>query len=128
MITPAFIQKLKNTPAISALVADRISPNIIKPGTAYPAIYVFSDRMEKQGCFDPNGAKEGTVEIGVFAKTYSEAYGLMQEIRTTLDDFTGVINNVGIMIMGGKEIADQYDEEGETHVKIIEYEAIAEPK
>jgi len=128
MITPAFIERLLATSEITDLVGNRIKPNVIKSGTPYPAIYVFSDRMEKQGCFDPRGAKEGVVEIGVYAKSYSEAYDVMQAIRLSLDDFTGIINNVGIMIMGGKEAADQYNEDDDIHLKIIEYEAVAEPK
>lgn len=128
MITKAFIEKLLATPALTALVGDRIKPNVIKPGTPYPAIYVFSDRMEKQGCYDSEGAKEGVIEIGVYGKSYGEAYDVMQAIRASLDDFTGIIDNVGILIMSGREVADQYDEQGEIHLKVIEYDAIAEPK
>lgn len=128
MITAAFIQKLLATTEVTMLVGNRISPNIIKPGTEYPAIYVFSDRMEKQACYDSKGAKEGVVEIGIYAKSYPEAYDIMQAVRNSLDDFTGIINDVGILIMSGREVADQYEVEGENHVKIIEYDAIAEPK
>jgi hypothetical protein len=38
------------------------------------------------------------------------------------------VSNVGIMIMRGEEVADQYDADSESHIKVIEYEAIAEPK
>lgn len=128
MITKAFIQKLLNTPGVTNLVDDRIEPNVIKDGTRYPAMYVFADRMTHQGCYDPMGAKTGIVEIGLFTKTYTEAYELMKAVRAALDDFTGIVSNVGIMIMRGEEVADRYDEDSETHIKVIEYEAVAEPK
>lgn len=128
MITEAFIDKLSSEPAVTALVGQRIYPNIIKSGAPLPAVYVFSDRMSKQGCYDSEGSKTGMVEIGVFAKNYLDAYDAMKVIREALDDFTGIVNNVGIAIMRGEETTDQYDEEKNTHIKVIEYEAIAQPR
>lgn len=128
MITAAFIQKLLSSSVVTDLVGDRINPNVIKPESEFPAIYVFSDRMEKQACYDSEGAREGVVEIGVYAKTYPSAHNIMQAIRQSLDDFTGIVGNVGIMIMRGKETPDQFDEDGAMHIKIIEYDAVAEPK
>lgn len=128
MITGAFIQKLLSSTAVTALVGDRIKPNVIKPDTPLPAVYVFSDRMEKLSCYTHGGTRTGAVEIGVYSKSYEQSYAVMQAIRATLDEFSGVLNNVGISIMSGKEVSDQYDEESETHIKVIEYEAIAEPK
>jgi hypothetical protein len=128
MITKAFIQKLLATTSVTNLVGDRIEPNIIKPKTDLPALYVFTDRMTNQGCYDPMGARTGIVEIGLYAKSYTQAYEVMKAVRIALDDFTGVVNSVGIMIMRGEEVADRYDEDSDTHIKVIEYEAIAEPK
>ncbi|MCE7038991.1 DUF3168 domain-containing protein [Dyadobacter sp. CY312] len=128
MITTAIIQKLVATPELTAIVGDRINPNIIKANSAFPAIYVFCDRMEKQGCYDAAGVKEGVVEIGVFAKSYNEARLIIQAIRTALDDFTGIVNNVGLLMMRGKEVSDEYDEKKELHIKVIEFDAVAEPK
>jgi hypothetical protein len=128
MITEAFIDKLLSETTVNAVLDGRIYPNIIKSDSTLPAVYVFSDRMSKQGCYDSEGSKTGMVEIGVFAKTYTEAYDVMKAIRESLDDFTGIVNNVGIAIMRGEETTDQYDEEKKTHIKVIEYEAIAQPK
>lgn len=128
MITGAFIQKLLSSTAVTALVGNRIQPNVIKPNTPLPAIYVFSDRMEKLACFNPGGTRTGAVEIGVHSKSYEQSYAVMQAIRAALDEFSGVVNNVAIVITSGNEITDQYDELGETHIKVIEYTAIAEPK
>ncbi|WP_162242732.1 hypothetical protein [Dyadobacter sp. Leaf189] len=113
---------------MNSLVEDRVQPNIIKAGTHYPAVYVFTDRMTKLGCYGPGETRMGIVEIGVFAESYGQAYNLMKAIREALDDFSGIVNNVGITIMRGEEVADQFDEKSETHIKVIEYEAIAEPK
>ncbi len=128
MITTAIINRLLATSGVTSIVSTRIQPNIIKPGTPYPAIYVFSDRMNKLECFNPGGTRMGIIEIGVYTKSYPESHDLMQAIRASLDDFKGVIDNLGIDISRGQETADQYDEESETHIKVIEYEAIAEPR
>lgn len=128
MITEAFIDKLSLEPSVTSLVGRRIYPNIIKTEAELPAVYVFSDRMSKQGCYDAEGSKTGMVEIGVFAKDYTNACDVMKAIREVLDDFAGIVNNVGIAIMRGEETTDQYDEEKTTHIKVIEYEAIAQPR
>ena len=71
---------------------------------------------------------EGVVEIGIRASDYTQARNIMKAVRTALDDFTGIVNNVGIMIMRGEETIDEYDETSETHMKVINYQAVAEPK
>ena len=128
MITTAIIQKLVATTAVTDLVGNRVNPNVIKPNSVFPAIYVFCDRMELQDCYDASGTKQGVVEIGVFAKSYNEARLIMQAIRNALDNYTGIINNVGLLMMRGKEVSDEFDETKELHIKVIEFEAVAEPK
>lgn len=128
MITTAFIQKLLATSGVTAHVGNRIQPNVIKAETPLPAMYVFSDQMTKQACYNPSGTMEGTVEIGIRALDYSQARNIMLAVRNALDDFTGIVNNVGIMVMRGEETVDEYNEESETHMKVINYQAVAEPK
>lgn len=128
MITKAFLDKLHSTQAVTQLVGNRIQPNFIKKGTKLPAVYVLTDRMEKQGCYDSQGSQTGIIEIGVHAEQYSKAVEVVEVIRDTLDDFSGVLNNVGIVIMRGQVLGDDSDEDTDAHIKIIEYEAIAEPK
>ena len=128
MITTAIIKRLLDSPTVVSLVGDRINPNVIKSNSEYPAMYVFTDRMEKQACYDAAGVKQGVIEIGVFSKTYSNARDIIQSIRNSLDDYTGVANNIGLLVMRGKEVSDEYDEVKELHIKVIEFEAIAEEK
>ncbi|SDE82657.1 Protein of unknown function [Dyadobacter soli] len=128
MITKAFLDLLHTTPEVSQLVDGRIQPNFIKKGTALPAVYVLSDRMEKQGCYDSQGTHTGILEIGIHAETYEEAQDVVDAIRNTLDEFSGTVSNVGIVIMNGQVLGDNSDEDTEVHIKVVEYEAIAEPK
>jgi hypothetical protein len=128
MITEALITKLITTDSVTDLVEDRIYPNIVKTDSDLPAVYVFSDRMSKQGCYDSQGSKTGMVEIGVLAETYEDAYDIMKAIRDELDDFSGIIDTIGIAILRGDETTDQYDVEKKTHIKVIEYEAIAQQR
>ncbi|QRQ99715.1 tail completion protein gp17 [Dyadobacter sandarakinus] len=126
MISTAVIQKLISTPGINSLVAKRVFPNIIKADAVYPAVYVFSDQMRLINCFQPGTTRSGKIEIGVYAPSYTEAQAIMKAIRDTLDGFEGTVNSVAISIGRGEETTDQYDEETLSHVKTIEYEAIAE--
>lgn len=128
MITKAFLDLLHTTPEVYQLVGGRIQPNFIKKGTALPAVYVLSDRMEKLGCYDPQGTHTGILEIGVHAESYVDAQNIVDQIRDALDEFTGTVSNVGIKIMNGQVLGDNSDEDTEVHIKIIEYEAIAESK
>lgn len=128
MITEALITKLLSADSVTDLVDDRIYPNIVKANSDLPAVYVFSDRMSKQGCYDSQGSKTGMVEIGVLAETYEDAYDIMKAIRDELDEFSGIVNSIGIAILRGDETTDQYDEDKKTHIKVIEYEAIAQPR
>ncbi|MCE7071991.1 hypothetical protein LZG74_16870 [Dyadobacter sp. CY327] len=126
MITESIIQLLVQNQQLALRVGDRIEPNVIKPDSFFPAVYVSSYRMQKMPCDNGNGVMTGTIEIGVYSTSYAEAAEIMYLIRTTLDDFSGFINGVGISILNGEQTADDYDEEGARNIQVIEYEAFAQ--
>ncbi|MCF0074479.1 hypothetical protein LZD49_28600 [Dyadobacter sp. CY261] len=128
MITRAFIQKLLATSYVTALVGTRVYPNVIKEDAKLPAVYVFADGMEDEACYDPQSTKNGSVEIGVLANSYQEVSNAMAAIRLALDKFQGVVSNVGIVIMSGREVTDGYDEKLKAHIKVVEYSAMAEQR
>ncbi|MBO9614205.1 MAG: DUF3168 domain-containing protein [Dyadobacter sp.] len=128
MITRAFIQKLLATSFVTSLVGTRIYPNVIKENATLPAVYVFADGMEDQGCYDPESTKNGSVEIGVYANSYADASNVMSAIRMALDKFSGVISGVGIVIMSAQEVADGFDDKQKAHIKVVEYSALAEAR
>lgn len=126
MIVKAIINLLKNNSGISTLVADRIEPNIIKQEATYPAIYVSSDRMSKLNCRVDSGIRSGVLEVGVYADSYKQTHDIIEAVRSVLDDFEGTSAGVGICIQRGVDTGDKYDDQEKKHVKIIEYDAIAQ--
>lgn len=132
MIGAVIIAKLLTSLPLRNLVGVRIRPNVIKVKDQTPAIYVLDYQMEKLNCDADSGVWNGIVEIGIHSKDYNLATKAMREIRSILDNFSGVEDNfgvpVGITILNGQETADDYDEISEAHIKVIEYEAYAQEK
>ena len=126
MIVKAIINLLKNDSGIIALVSDRIEPNIIKQDAIYPSIYVSSDRMQKLNCRVDSGIRTGVLEVGVYADSYKQTHDIIEAIRAVLDDYEGTSAGVGISIQRGVDTGDKYDDQDKKHVKIIEYDAIAQ--
>lgn len=126
MITKAVISLLLTNSALSAIVGNRIYPNTIKNGSAYPALYVSTDSMEKIGCDDASGNYSGKIEIVVFASSYEHAHNAIKVIRKQLDDYSGVVEAVGLSILSGIEVPDDWENEKEHHIKSIEYDAFAQ--
>jgi hypothetical protein len=126
MITSSIIKLLLGNTQLSAIVGTRIRPNVIKADETFPAMYVSSYRMQKMGCDNGNGVMTGIIEIGVHALEYGKCAEVMRLVRTTLDDFSGFVGNVGISILQGEQTADDYDETGTHNIQVIEYEAYAQ--
>lgn len=125
MITKAVISLLLTNTALQAIVGTRIYPNIIKNGSAYPALYVSTDSMEELPCDDPDGNYSGKIEIVVFAESYERAHTAIKTIRQQLDNFSGSSAGVSISILSGAEVPDDWENEKEHHIKSIEYDAFA---
>ncbi|MDR6805569.1 hypothetical protein J2Y45_002122 [Dyadobacter sp. BE34] len=125
MIEEAIIELLLTIPGVTGIVGQRIYPNIIKEGTQLPAMYVAANRMSKMNCDNPMGIKTGVVEIGVHGAEYWHCSDTIMEMRKVLDDYAGKVSNVGLTFNSGEEVADGWDDDLDTHVKIIEYEGYA---
>jgi|GEM_PF-7016251 len=128
MITTAIIALLRESTELNAIVGARIRPNVIKANEVFPAMYVSSSRMARMGCDDSTGIKTGVVEIGIHAEKYEQCVSAMTAIRAKLDDFSGVKDGVGITILNGEELPDEFSENAERSIKIIEFEAYAQIK
>lgn len=126
MITKAIIQLLLTSSGVTTLVGDRIEPNVLKQDGEYPAVYVSTDAMSKPQCRTDVGVRIGTIEIGVYGDTYAVVKQVIKAITEKLDDFDGIINGVGINIGRGKDTGDKFDVQEKKHVKILEYEAVAQ--
>lgn len=137
MIGEAVIQLLFADTALSALVAKRIRPNVVKTDdlkTGGAAISVLDYRMEKMDCDSSSGVYNGVIEISVYSTDYKLAVNVIKAVRRIMDDYSGFITLVsgegivGITISRGEGTPDDYDESGTTHIKGIEYEAYAQIK
>ncbi|MCE6992101.1 DUF3168 domain-containing protein [Dyadobacter sp. CY323] len=128
MIEKAIIQLLRQSLALTAIVGNRIYPNIIKAGATYPAVYVAANQMEKLECDNHSGVKSGTVEIGIWSDDYQVCYDCIEAIRDKLDEYSGIINSVGITFLRGEEAPDGYDEDLKMNLKAIDFKAFAQIK
>jgi hypothetical protein len=126
MITKAIIQLLMESPQVTALVGDRVEPNILKEDQEYPAIYVSTDAMSKPQCRTDIGVRIGTIEIGVYGNTYAVVKQVVAALTKKLDDFQGSVSGVGINVGRGRDTGDKFDPQVKMHVKIIEYDAVAQ--
>lgn len=124
MIEIAIIKLLLQNTALTAIVGDRIYPNISK-SPKFPVVYVAANRMERMPCDNDYGVKTGVIEIGVMGGDYIKCLNAISAIRQQLDDLSAKIGNVGISILKGQEAPDGYDDETEVHLKTIEYQAFA---
>lgn len=127
MIANAVITLLLNSP-VTTYVDDRIEPNILKQEMIYPAIYVSSDRMAKLNVRTPEAVYTGVIEVGVYSQGYGEIGAIVKAIQDALDDFDGIVGEVGLRVMRGNDTGDKFDPQVEKHVKIIEFEAVAQVK
>lgn len=127
MIEKAIIQLLLQSLTLKGIVEDRIYPNIIKK-PVYPAVFVAANRMNKADCDRDMGLKIGVVEVGVMGGDYLKCLNAIIAIREKLDEFSGMVGNVGITFLSGEEVPDGYDEETEVHLKSIEFQAYARIK
>lgn len=126
MITKAVVNILLNNATVASLVGTRVYANVIPQNSTYPCIYVAANNLSKFTCYGPTSSYEGNIEIGVYAKNYGQPASILNAIRNVLDDFDGVNSGVSIAIEKGMEQPDAYDQDAETHVKMIEYQAFAE--
>lgn len=126
MITKSVIQLLLANTSLTAIVGQRIRPNVIKPDETFPAMWVSSYQMQNMPCDNSNGVYSGTIEIGIEALEYGKCVDVMNLVRATLNNYSGKVGNVGISFMTGMETADDYDETGTRSIKVIEIEAYAQ--
>lgn len=128
MIAKAVIQLLLAHAELISIVGKRIRPNVIKTTETFPAMYVSSYRMEKLDCDDSSGIYSGVIEIGIFSDKYDQCSQIMSLVRNVLDEYSGLVDNVGITIHRGEEAPDDFDEAVTYHIKVIEYQAYAQIK
>ncbi len=102
---------------VAALVGTRISPNIIRQGTAMPAVTYQQISGQRDHTLDgASGFVEGRFQVNCWAKTYAETRELADAVRDALDDYsTGTIQAIHLedegdipTLMGGVDKIRRY--------------------
>jgi len=121
-IEEALYSRLKTDTPITALVSNRIYPNILPQNVAYPAISymrVTGPRIHSHS--GSSGLAHPLFQVDQWATTYSGVKDLAEKVRLRLQGFSGTVVTVvinGILFVGDR---DSYDDEVEVFRVISEY-------
>ena len=102
---------LANDSDVSALVSNRIFPNVAKNGTTFP--FIIYDVESESPIQDKDGVStldEDFVMVSCYCKTYSEASDLARKIRTALDRKSGSYGGVDIQSIQYNGYNDTFDD------------------
>ena len=96
-IAPAIYQILRNTAAITTIVADRIYPDILPQEEPYPALVHYTEAKDRLAY---TGGTVDTykinLQIDIYFEVYANGKSLAESIRGALDKYTGTIGGVNI--------------------------------
>ncbi len=99
MIGKAIFSRLSSTTAITALVDDRIFPESIFSGEAFPqSAYTITEAKPDRTFTGASGLVDSTVDIFIVAKDYAGAASLTDAVATALDNQAGTWG--GIKVQG----------------------------
>lgn len=102
---------LKNDFYVSALVSNRIFPNVAKNSTTFP--FIIYDVESESPTQDKDGVStldEDFVMVSCYCKTYSEASDLARKIRTALDRKSGSYGGLDIQSIQYNGYNDTFDD------------------
>lgn len=86
MIGRSIYEILSSSPAITALVGNRIGPIKSEQAANFPCLYYATDNIAPIRCRRSGGQYEGTVEISMLARTPAEIDQLTGVVRLILDN------------------------------------------
>lgn len=108
--------------AVSALVGNRVYPQIAAQGAAFPFIvYVLQDTSPSDTKSGVSTLDEVRYDIVVASETYAEASDITNKIRTALDRYTGTVSGVVIDSIQFIDLDVDNDPATETYVTSSEY-------
>ena len=108
--------------AVSALVGNRIYPQIAAQGAAFPFIvYVLQDTSPSDTKSGVSTLDEVRYDIVVASESYAEASDLTNKVRTALDRYTGTVSGVVIDSIQFIDLDVDNDPATETYVTSSEY-------
>ncbi|CCH54484.1 hypothetical protein BN8_03659 [Fibrisoma limi BUZ 3] len=117
---------LINTPAVAALIGDRMKAIKFAQAEDLPALMYSTDNLQPLACRNGGGVYYGTLELSLLAKRYAEIEQLLTVIRLVLDNFSGVVDGWSLSIEAGIEGPDDEDIELQAYYKRIDFFITAE--
>lgn len=110
-ILEALTSFLTGTPAIAAIVGDRVYPKKSPQGEQRPSIvwHQISGRTDhvQEGA---SGYAEARVQLEFQALTYAEAAAAADAVRLALDGFSGTMGPAGDLEVSGAFLEDERDD------------------
>lgn len=108
--------------AVSAIVGNRVYPQIAAQGAAFPfVVYVLQDTSPSDTKSGVSTLDEVRYDIVVASESYAEASDLTNKIRTALDRYTGTVSGVVIDSIQFIDLDVDNDPATETYVTSSEY-------
>lgn len=107
---------------VSAIVGDRIYPQIAAQGASFPfVVYVLQDTSPSDTKSGVSTLDEVRYDIVVASETYAEASDLTNKIRAVLDRYSGTVSGVVIDSIQFIDLDADNDPETETFLTSSEY-------
>lgn len=117
---------LKNDPAITALVGDRIFPNVVPEGTILPNIRYQRITTSREETHDPFGEMfayvRATVQIDSWMTSAEGAMEVGEAVMLALSGFHGDMEGVRIGRVHNIRESDTYDQQKKLHGRSQDFE------
>jgi hypothetical protein len=118
-LEPGLYAYLKNDPAVSALVGDRIFPNVVPEGTILPSIRYQRITTQREDTHDPFGEMHAyvraTVQIDSWSTSAQGAMEVGEAVMLALSGFHGDMEGVSIGRVTNVRESDTYDLQKKLH-------------
>lgn len=107
---------------VSAIVGDRVFPQIAAQGASFPfVVYVLQDTSPSDTKSGVSTLDEVRYDIVVASETYAQASDLTNKIRTVLDRYSGTVSGVVIDSIQFIDLDADNDPDTETFLTSSEY-------
>jgi hypothetical protein len=110
MIEESIQARLQGFPGLAALIGDKVFPGHVPEGKALPAV-TFTKTSGQRGQIGdgPTGDAFPDFQISCWAKTYSVAKAVANQVRLALDGFEGDMNGTAVYDCELFNEIDMYD-------------------
>lgn len=106
---------LINTPAVFALVGDKISPMVANQLEQYPAI-TFQEISERTlGCKAPDSGDVVRLQLNISGKDYLTTHQIKKAVKMALNEFSGEAKGVKLSVIEVSNGRDLYTQSGQVN-------------